>query len=267
MSFTGDLLQQYGPDLVVAVLAGPLAAGGAAKLIAAGDGIQWPIGRGPLRAPHGPRVVGLAELGAAVLLVTLPGRLAALVAVAAYLALTVVAYTMRGQECACFGVARLAAVGRLHVGANAVAALLAGASALLAGAGAPIGWRAGVGVAAAVATLAVVRVVDARRREEPSGPPCTQQVRGVELFISDSCPSCRSLKDLLALMEPARRDAVVTTVVQRGEKLPDGMTSVPSARALDAAGSPICAPVDGIGAVKALIDTITLAVPAGRRAH
>jgi hypothetical protein len=45
------------------------------------------------------------------------------------------------------------------------------------------------------------------------------------------------------------------------------MTSVPSARALDAAGTPICAPVDGIGAVKALIDTITLAVPAGRRAH
>ncbi|MDT0532007.1 hypothetical protein RM555_23715 [Micromonospora sp. DSM 115977] len=206
-----------------------------------------------------------AELATAVLAATLPVRPAALLVAFAYLTLTVVAYRLRGQTCACFGSAAM--VGRWHIAANLTAGLLSAAAAALVPPdrlSAP--WRLAVTAAAAVCTVIVVRTLDRRAATTAGSADCDRPPAMVELVVSDTCPSCRSLKQLLAQMEPARRNAVVTLVVNRGEKLPYGMTSVPAAQALDVDGRPICAPVDGIGAVKALIDTIRLGSPVGGHA-
>jgi hypothetical protein len=260
-----DQIPGWWPDLVVAVLIGPLAVAGVAKLVTRPEKLEWPVEAAVLRAPQGPRLVGLTELAAAVAIVLVPGRSAAVVALAAYASLTAMAYVMRGRRCACFGVARLAAVGRFHIGANAAAAVVAAGLALADPPGSQPALRAVVGVVATSVTLGAVLALDRRRRGASDAvSSCEEQVNAVRLYVSDSCPACRSLKQLLAAMEPARRDAVVTIVIGKEERVPaavSGLLGVPSAVGLNAAGEPVCSPVSGIGAVKALVDTITLIAP------
>lgn len=252
--------------ILLAILAGPLAAAGLAKLVTAPDRVAWPIRRGPLRTPHGQRVVGAAELAAAVVVTAAPGLLAAAVAVTAYAALTVAALATRGQLCACFGAARLAAVGRLHVAANATGALAGAAAAvvLAVGSAAATGgpaWplRVTVATLAAALTYAAVLLAD-RRSPAPAAAPCIATVHAVHVYVADDCPSCRSLKHLLRQVEPARLDTVRTTVVARDAELPGDLRGlgVPCAQGLDAAGRPVCPPVSGIGGVKGLVDRVTI---------
>jgi hypothetical protein len=267
MSSVLHLLAGSWPDVVVAGLAGPLAVAGLAKLVTPPQKLKWPIKAGALRPPHGPRLAGLTEVAAAVAIVLLPGRMAAVVALAVYALLTAAAYAMRGQECACFGVARLAAVGRLHIGVNAGAALVAAVVALTSPPGTQPALRAGIFLLAAGVTFGAVLVASRRRDAQDAVPSCGEQVSAVRLYVSDNCPACSSLKQLLAAMEPARRDAITTIVVDLKEPLPESVSGlgVPCAMGLNAAGEPICSPVSGIGAVKAFVDTI--GVPAAARGH
>ncbi|MGX7674349.1 hypothetical protein [Plantactinospora sp. DSM 117369] len=251
-------------DLLVAVLAGPLVASGVAKLAAPTEKLSWPIRSGPLAAPHGPRLIAAAELVGAVLLIVVPGRLAAVGGLVAYLALTGVAQALRGQKCACFGLARLASVGRTHVLMNAAGALLA-VIALLMGPGDQTALRVGFAVAATALITGVVFAVDHRARaieaaKEKQIVERTDAVYSVQLYTSESCPSCRALKKLVAGMEPARRDAVAETVLRPDGAAPGAMAEmgVPCAQGLDAAGKPVGEPVSGIGPVKALINSIVV---------
>jgi hypothetical protein len=253
----------------LAALAGPLAAAGVAKLCTSPDRLAWPFHSGVLRSPHGPRLVGAAESAAAVCLVLLPGRSAAALALVAYAVLTAAAHAMRGRRCACFGAARLAAVGRLHVGGNAAGAALA-AVLLLTDAPSRPELRGPLAVLAAGLVAVAVLVTDRRRAaREATAAPCTSQVDGVHLYVSENCPACRALRQLLAAMEPARQAAVRVTVVKRGGELPPVLAdmSVPCATAVDAEGTPVCEPTSGIGAVKALIDTITVGSAGPTRAR
>jgi len=250
--------------LLTAALAGPLAVAGGAKLVTAPNRLSWPFRIGLLRAPYGPRLVGSAELAAALAIVVLPGRAAMLVALAAYAVLTVVAFAMKGQKCACFGVARLANVGRLHVGANAAATVLATVLVVAGPTETSVLGGSAVGLLAALTTLVAVLLVDRRRRDaQEAVPPCEERVSGVLLYVSGHCPACRSLMQVLGSMEPARRDAIRTTVIDSDKELPESLSGlgVPCAIPLDAAGQPICAPASGIGGVKALINTITSTTP------
>jgi hypothetical protein len=251
-------------DLLVAVLAGPLVVSGVAKLAAPTERLSWPVGGGPLAAPHGPRLVAAAELVGAVLLVAVPGRLAAVGGLVAYLVLTGAAHALRGQECACFGLARLTSVGRTHIVMNAAGALL-GAIALLIGPGAQTGLRVGVAAAATVLITGVVVAVDRRARaieaaKEKQIVERADAVYAVQLYTTESCPSCRALKRLVAGMEPARRDAVVETVLGPDDAAPGAMVAmgVPCAQGLDADGRRVGEPVSGIGSVKALINSIVV---------
>ncbi|MBC6459920.1 hypothetical protein [Actinomadura sp. HBU206391] len=249
-------------DAVTAALAGPLIVAGAAKLLASPGGIDWPVRTGPLRAPWGPRLTGGAEAAMALAIVAVPGRPAALAALLAYLALTAAALGLRGRRCACFGLARLASVGRAHIGLDAVAALVAAVT-LAAGPGSEPFTRAVTAAAAAAVTLAAVLLLDRRARRDESAATaagCDQQVIAVRIYTTDDCPSCRSLKQLLETMEPARRDAVVTVPVGPGEELPGPLSGlgVPCALAVGESGEPVCTPVAGIGAVKALVDGIVI---------
>ncbi|WP_329101300.1 hypothetical protein OG792_20685 [Micromonospora sp. NBC_01699] len=251
-------------DLLVAVLAGPLVASGVAKLAAPTEKLSWPIRRGPLVAPHGPRLIGAAELIGAVLLIVVPGRLAALCGLVAYLALTIVAHALRGQRCACFGLARLASVGHTHVLGNAAGALLA-AVALLLGPGSQTASRVVFAAAATALITCVLLVLDHGARtldaaKEEQIVESMHAVYGVRLYTSESCPSCRALKKLVAGMEPARRDAVAETVLGPHDAPPASMAEmgVPCAQGLDAAGRPVGEPVSGIGSVKGLINSIVV---------
>src|SRR5262245_30446549 len=150
---------QYLLDVVVAVLAGPLLVAGSAKLITPPAKVAWPIRSGALGAPHGPRLVGAAELAAAAGIVLLPGRASAALAFLSYSVLSAAAHLMRGERCGCFGLARLAVMGNVHVGLNATAA----AAALLmtvVGSGSasspPTGARLAGAVAGALATVGLV---------------------------------------------------------------------------------------------------------------
>ncbi|MBW5481279.1 hypothetical protein [Streptomyces bambusae] len=269
----GALLGVRPADLALALVAGPLAVAGAAKLVTAPEKLSWPLRSGLLAAPAGPRLVGTAELASTAAVVLLPVRWGAAVACLAYAVLTVVAARTRGQKCACFGLARLAAVGRAHIGLNAAAALLAGAVLALSDADARPLPRAAATAATAALTLAALLTADRRRaRAASTAPPCTAQVRSVRLYVADDCPSCRSLKHLLSTGEPERLAAVTMVTVAKEAELPGALhgLGVPCATGLDASGTPVCAPASGIGAVKALIDGITLAsvpaVPADHRA-
>jgi hypothetical protein len=249
--------------LLTAALAGPLAVAGSAKLVTAPDRLAWPFDTGLLRVPYGPRLVGSAELAAALAIAVLPVRAAALIALVAYAALTVVALVTKGQKCACFGVARLANVGRLHVGANAAAAVLAAVLIVTGPAETSVLARSIAGLLATLTTLVVLLLLDRRRRDAQEAAPCAERVSGVQLYVSDNCPACRSLKHLLVSMEPARREAIRTIVVGSDKELPESLSGlgVPCALPLDAAGQAICAPASGIGGVKALINTITSTTP------
>ncbi|GIJ29577.1 hypothetical protein Vqi01_47390 [Micromonospora qiuiae] len=255
-------------DLLVAVLAGPLVASGVAKLAAPAEKLSWPIRSGPLAAPGGPRLVAAAELVGAVLLVVAPGRLAAVTGLVAYLALAGAAQALRGQKCACFGLARLASVGRTHVLMNAAGVLLA-VIALLIGPGIQIAPRVVFAVAATALITGAVLALDHRARaieaaKEEQIVERAHAVYGVQLYTSESCPSCRALKKLLAGMEPARRDAVAETVLGPDDAAPAAMAEmgVPCAQGLDAAGRPVGEPVSGIGSVKALINSIVVSAHA-----
>jgi hypothetical protein len=252
------------PEVVVGLLAAPLAVAGLAKLAVPAERMQWPYDRGPLAPPRGPRLVGAAECGAAVLLIALAGRPAGVLAGVAYGSLAVVAHRLRGRRCACFGAARLAAVGRAHVGANVAAAVAGLAVAPLESSWSPAARLLSCAVAS-VAVLSSARYLDRRAgaaggEGEAASLPCDEPIWGVRLYVSEDCPACRSLRHLLDKMDDARRSTVSTVVAGGKESVPEAFRrlGVPSATALDAAGRPVCSPVSGIGDVKALVDRVTV---------
>jgi hypothetical protein len=203
--------------------------------------------------------VGAAESAAGLSLVLLPTRAAGAVAMLAYGALAVAAHGLRGHRCACFGVARLAAVGRAHVAANAAAALAGGA--LLAVGGSPEPGARALGLALAGGALVALLWRLDRRAAAGTGPrDCAEPVRSVRVYVSQNCPACRSLGSLLQRMHGARRALVSTVVVREQEALPTPLRGlgVPCAIGLNAAGQVICAPVSGIGDVKALVDRVVI---------
>jgi hypothetical protein len=265
-----DLAGNWGA-MATAALAGPLVVAGAAKLLAKAGTVLWPVETGPLRAPAGPRLAGAVECVAAAGLVLLPARPAAVLAVVTYTGLAAVATALRGQKCACFGTARLAAIGRGHIGVNAAAAAVATVAAVTGSSTPGTGVRVGVAVAAGLVMAGTVLILDRREQAAESGEPgCEGTVTTVQLYVGDTCPSCRSLEELLTTtMESARLEAVTTTVLTQDDSLPPELAGlgVPAAVGLGADGRPICRPVDGIGAVKALIDSIVLRAPVGTRAH
>ncbi|WP_242900869.1 hypothetical protein [Actinomadura terrae] len=265
------------PDALAGLLAGPLAVAGAAKALVPSGRLVWPFRQGPLRPPWGPRLTGIAELTLAVAVVALPTGPAAAVVLAAYTALTGIAYQLRGQRCVCFGPARLASVGRVHVGANAAAAGLALiALAASEGAESSLAVRLGAAATAAVATVAAVLLIDRRADGEhttrsPGGTrtpeeapaavePCPEEITGVRVYLTEGCPSCRVLGRLLETVDPARRAAVTTVLAGRGDTLPEPLTGLgfPCAVGIGASGAPVCDPAEGVGAVKALVDRVAV---------
>lgn len=255
-------------NCALGILAAPLLIAGTAKLAASADRISWPYSAGLLAPPRGPRLVGAAEIVAAALVVLLPSRPAGAIAALAYATLTVAAQRLRGHRCACFGVARLAAIGRAHVSANAAAALLA--AALVPLAGAPDLPLRGLGLAlAAVVLITVLWHLDRRAVAGTDAPQCAEPVRGVRVYVSENCPACRSLGTLLARMEDTRRSLVSTVVVHESHALPTALQGlgVPCAIGLDSAGEAICSPVSGIGDVKALVDKVVIGLDEPAHAH
>jgi hypothetical protein len=246
-------------NAALGVLAAPLLAAGAAKLLVRAENLFWPYEAGPLAAPRGPRLVGAGECAAAAAIVLLPHPLAGAVAAGAYAALALTAHRLRGQRCACFGAARLAAVGRAHVAANVAAA--ATAVALVAAGGAAELSPRGLGLAVTAAALVgVLWRLDRRHAASTGARDCAEPVRSVRVYVSENCPACRSLGSLLTRMEGTRRALVNTVVVREKESLPRALQGlgVPCAIGLDSAGQIVCAPVSGIGDVKALVDQLVI---------
>jgi hypothetical protein len=260
------------PSLIVncalGVLAAPLLVAGTAKLLVSADRLSWPYAAGPLAAPHGPKLVGSAECATALVLVLAPSRPAAALAALAYAALALAAQRLRGERCACFGVARLAAVGRAHVTANAAAAAVAAALAVVGIPASPL-LRA-LGLALAGATLvSLLWRLDRRAAAGGGVQACDEPVRGVRVYVSADCPACRSLGSLLERLETARRSLVSTVVVNEQDGLPPALQGigVPCAMGLDAGGQMVCTPVSGIGDVKALVDKVVIGLDAPAPAH
>jgi hypothetical protein len=248
----------FGPDLAVAALAGPLAAAGGSKLLNSPDQLAWPLRTGVLRAPRGPRLVGAAEVLAAASICVLPARAAAAVAFVAYAALTVAAYALRGQPCTCFGLARLAAVGKIHIALDACAGLVGLLVAAAGPASAGLLARSAVAAVTTGATLGLVLLLD--RRQATGGADCTGVLRAVRLYVSPGCPACLALEHVLDSVEPARRAAVAVVRLDDDVRMPDHLVGqrVPCAVALSPEGEEICDPVSGIGPARALIDRITI---------
>ncbi|MHC3455731.1 hypothetical protein [Streptomyces prasinus] len=261
------MLSSFLNDLVLPAAAGPLLVAGIAKIVADPAQLAWPVRSGVLAGPRGPRLVGVGEVLAAAGVVLLPGRSAPGLALLVYGVLTVVAARTKGRKCACFGIARLAAVGRVHIGANAAGALLSALALALPAPASGLLLRATAAVVGSAVTLGVLLAADRRLRDaQRTTSPCTEQVSAVRMYVAEDCPSCRSLKHLLSASEPDRLALITTVTVAKEAELPGRLhgLGVPCAIGLDRDGDPVCEPASGIGAVKALIDAITLRnVPEG----
>ncbi|WP_020634181.1 hypothetical protein [Amycolatopsis alba] len=258
------------PDVLVALLAGPLLVAGAAKATAPAVALYWPVHRGLLAAPRGPKLVAAAELVTALLMICVPGRQAAVLAAVAFGTLAVVAWVLRERGCACFGVARLAEVGRGHIAVNVLAAIVA-AAAVVGAPGDQASLRSVVAVASAVTTAGTVLMLSRRARGKENAAVLlvserTEPVHGVRLYTSEDCPSCGALKALLSTMDQSRRDAVAETRLGAGETAPGALAGlgVPCAQGTNRAGEFVGEPVIGIGPVKALVNSITVSRHVGR---
>jgi methylamine utilization protein MauE len=145
--------------LVVAAL---LLVAGAGKL-AAPDGTQAALEAARIRVPSGAvRALGAAEVALGLVAIWAPGTLTALLVALAYAGFA--AFTVRllrvagGRvDCGCFGVSG-SEVGKLHVGLNVVAAVVAVAASVVPPPGA--GWilerSPGIAIPLAIGTLAAV---------------------------------------------------------------------------------------------------------------
>ncbi|GAA2846508.1 hypothetical protein GCM10010517_03230 [Streptosporangium fragile] len=249
-------------DVVLGILAGPMAAAGLAKLVSPAEKLQWPIRHPVLRAPHGPKLVGVAEFTVAAIAILASERWAAVAVAVAYASLAAVAFWLRGQKCACFGAARLAAVGRTHVSLNAVGAVVAAMVVVAGGAGpSSTVTRLGVTAGAAVGIFGLILILDRRREAAAMAtPPCDERIYGVRMYEAEDCPACRALKELIGKMDPIRHRTIEKVTVAMGEKLPaevEGL-GIPCAVGLDAGGKAVCVPAEGIGAVKRLIESVTI---------
>jgi hypothetical protein len=243
------------PAILLAVLAGPLLAAASAKAFLPAARLDWPLESLPV--PVGPRAAAAAELAVAVVLITAPVRAAAITGAVCYAVLTAVAWRLRGQRCACFGLARLASVGPAHLALNSAATVVAVAVAVTGG-GAGTVIRPGIAVAATAVTGGLLAVTG-RGREVRQ--PCQEQIGGVRLYVSESCPACRALQTLLAGVEPARRAAV--QILDRQESPPPAEAArlgVPCAVPISITGQAACTPVSGVDPVWRLIQGITITV-------
>lgn len=242
------------------MLAGPLLAAALAKLLTPSSRLSWPISRGILGMPAGPRLVGFVEIGAAVAICLLPAQPAALVGLVSYIGLTAASYLLRGEHCACFGVASRAVVGKIHIGLNSLAAVIAACGIVVSSSDTPTVIRCGLALLAMLVTLGVQWIISRRRGMVEDLDLCTDPVGGLHLYVTENCPACRALEQLLTTIEPERRDAVTRTLVTKQTPLPDHLIGlgVPSAVPLSLDGKPVCSPVSGIGPVKSAIDAITI---------
>jgi hypothetical protein len=253
--------------VLLAVLAGPLAAAGLAKRFGVGRRSAWPVRTGPLRLPYGPRLVGAVEFAAAVAITLAPTRVAAIVAVVVYAALAETARRYRGRECGCFGAARLAVLGPGHTAVNTLAALAAGVLLVLAPVGGnDVRLRSAVAVASTLATVAAVRLLArdaAGALRLRTAHACARPVGRVQLYLSATCPSCTALEHLLDGIEPARRAAIDVHRVTVAAPVPAHLRhlGVPCAVAQSPAGTPVCAPVSGLGEVRRLITGVVMPGP------
>ncbi|MFD9941205.1 hypothetical protein ACFWYW_44445 [Nonomuraea sp. NPDC059023] len=253
-------------DVVLGILAGPMMVAGLAKLVTPAEKLQWPIRHPMLRAPHGPKLVGVAELTVAAIAILASEHWAVVAVAVTYVSLAVVAFWLRGQKCACFGAARLAAVGRTHVSLNAVGAVVATMVAITGSAGpSSVVVRLGVTAGAAVVIFGLILLLDRRRETTATAArPCDDRIYGVRLYGADDCPACQALKELIAKMDPIRHRTIEMVTVAMREKLPeevDGL-GIPCAVGLDAEGNVVCAPAEGIGPVKRLIESVTISATA-----
>ena len=222
--------------------------------------MAWPIRTGPLRAPRGPRVVGVAETVAAVVVCLAPARVGAIAATVAYLALALAAWRYRGRPCGCFGTAKLAALTTTHAVLNTAAAGVAAALVLTAAGRLPVPQPVAVATVTALVTLALV--ANGGRRPAPA-KPCHAPIGGVRVYVTDACPACTALLQLLRTIEPARRDRVIIERLTEDSPGPDPerRRQVPSAVPLSAGGQPVCDEAIGLPAVHDVITRIT--IPAG----
>ncbi|KXK59278.1 hypothetical protein AWW66_25110 [Micromonospora rosaria] len=242
------------------LLAGVLAGSGLAKGIAAARGeLQWPEGAVLLRWSIPASVVIGLEATAALLAALLPiGWLTGVLITGGYALLVVAAVTLRGRECACFGL-RGSKITAWHVAVNVVATLAAALSTAILGVSAPAG-------PALPARLAVVMIVGAlvagaahllarlhATAQIRQSATCLGQAHTVLVLTMPGCPACEALRVLLESTGPsALRWREVATRDDPHADLADGR--YPCAVALDIHGQPTCPPRWGVADIKQLVN-------------
>lgn len=247
--------------VVIAVLAGPLLAAAGAKLLSRPGTIDWPF-TGALAKPRGPRLVAAGELAVVTGALMLPTRPAGALLAGTYTLLAVVAWRLRGRRCACFGAARLAALGNGHVAANALAAAVTLVAAAAGGGRGAVAVHALVMVVCAGLTYATVALLRVRDQPSSAAVACGEPVHMLRLYVADGCPSCHALLTLMADLDPDRRTriALVELAADRGDAPPEARGyGMPHAIPLAADGTPVCRPATGVELIWRHIETMTLA--------
>lgn len=245
-----------GRTVVLCVLGGFLLATAVLKIVSHARGrLAWPDGPNLLRIHIPLRVAIVAEVSAGAAPLLDHQRLAALLVFGAYAAITVGAWTLRGRDCACFGIDGLR-VGRWHVAACAAATAAAAAIMVAAPQQGPMPalWIstvvvAVVGLAGGAAAL--------RRRVEVSGGGCLDRAVRLQILTLPDCGACAGLK--LLYRASAGRDVIWWEV--GSDDLPPTLAAVsrevqyPCAVAVDVDGQPTCPPREGLPQCQQIIDT------------
>lgn len=245
-----------GRAVVLCVLGGFTFATAVVKLVARVRGrLVWPDGPNLLRV-HIPLWVAVAaEVAAGAAPLLGHQRLAAFLLFWVYIAITLGAWTLRGRDCACFGIDGLK-VGPWHVAGCATAAASA---ALIMIAPPRQGSMPGLWVAIVVLAVAGLAVAAAavRRRVEVSSTGCLDRAVELQVLTLPDCGACAGLK----LLYKTTSGRNVTWWEVGRDELPQNLTAVtrdvqyPCTVAVDAEGAITCPPREGLPQSQQIIDT------------
>lgn len=240
---------------VLAVLGAFVFATAAIKTVAYARGrLAWPDGPNLLRMhiPLGVAVTFEGVAGAAPLLGH--QRLAAVLLFGVYSAITVGAWTLRGRDCACFGIDGVK-VGRWHVVGCGAAATSAFVIMIGPAGGASMPWLWVASVIFAVAGLSIAAAA-LRRRVEISSAGCLDRAVSLHILTLPDCGACAGLK----LLYRSSSAGGITWWEVGHDDLPTNLAAVapevqyPCTVAVDAHGVLTCPPREGLPQSQQVID-------------
>ncbi len=251
-------LDSFGPEILLSLLAGILTASAVAKIVAHAKGtLAWPHGQNFLlwHVPLAVVVVGELLVGIAFLAAT-PVWFAGAILGVSYALMAAAAGTLRGRECACFGIEGMR-VGPAHVIVNVTGAFTAGTIAVVARGEMDIRARSLYLLSSTIVALTCMTIAQTHLRKTNGGlGTCVERGARIEVMTSPDCAACAALR--MMLESDFEAESVTWLGVETKTGADDLKKYAPRARlpcvlVFDERGFMCCSPQEGLPRAEKLV--------------